>query len=127
VIIKTPGGVETTWPSLFVQSLANLTGNPELDHVGPAIASEIALDITRYQEIRVFLQQPERRKRRASDSLGTVRLEWKRQQRSIAPQGERRSDGSVDGAANLGRHAPRGPESLPIDSFRGGSRQSRGR
>ena len=60
--------VQTTWPRLVVQPLANLTGNPELDSVGLAIASEIAMEITRHQEIHVFLQQPERRLRRASDS-----------------------------------------------------------
>ena len=59
---------EVTWPRLTVQCFANLTGNSELDPVGTAIASEIAMEITRHQEIHVFLQQPERRKRRASDS-----------------------------------------------------------
>ena len=57
-----------SWPRLVVQSLDNLTGNPELDRVGIAIASEIAMEITRHQEIHVFVQQPERRKRRAVDS-----------------------------------------------------------
>ncbi|WP_054691355.1 hypothetical protein [Desulfosarcina cetonica] len=58
---------EITWPSLAVQPLVNLTGNPELEHVGAAIASEIASEITCYQEIRVILQFPEKRKRRATD------------------------------------------------------------
>ena len=47
--------VDPKWPSLIVQSLVNLTGNPEFDHLGTAIASEIALEITRYQEIDVLL------------------------------------------------------------------------
>lgn len=57
-----------SWPRLVVQPLANLTENRELDRVGTAIASEIAMEITRHQEIHVFVQQPERRKRRAVDS-----------------------------------------------------------
>lgn len=59
--------IETAWPSLAVQPLANFTDNPEFENVGIAIASEIASEITRYKEIRVYLQYPEKRKRRASD------------------------------------------------------------
>lgn len=60
--------IGTAWPSLSIQPLANLTGNPDLDSVGFVIASEIALELTRYQEINVYLLQPqERRKQRAAD------------------------------------------------------------
>ena len=59
--------VGTNWPSLVVQPLVNLSGDPEFEHVGTAIASEIVLEIARYQEIHVFLQHLERRKRRAAD------------------------------------------------------------
>lgn len=59
---------EMAWPGLVVRNLANLTGNPEFDHVGIAISTEIATEITRYQEIRVLLQGQEKMKQRASDS-----------------------------------------------------------
>ena len=55
------------WPSLVVQPFVNLSGDPDFEHVGAAIASEIVLEITRYQEIHVFLHHPERRKTRAEN------------------------------------------------------------
>ncbi len=55
------------WPTILVQSLENLTGNGELDYIGIGIATEIALEITRYQEIRVLRQSPEKGLRRATD------------------------------------------------------------
>ncbi len=58
----------TIWPSLVVQPLVNLSGDPEFEHLGTAIASEIVLEIARYQEIHVYLQHPEKRKCRAADS-----------------------------------------------------------
>ncbi len=63
---KTDG--DMVWPGLVVQNFANLTGDPEFDHVGIAIASEVALEITRYQEIRVFFQPQKKRKQRVLDS-----------------------------------------------------------
>jgi adenylate cyclase len=55
------------WPTILVQSFENLTGNRDLEYMGDGIATEIALEITRYQEIRVLRQRPEDRQRRASN------------------------------------------------------------
>jgi adenylate cyclase len=55
------------WPTIVVQSFENLTGNRDLEYMGVGIATEIALEITRYQEIRVLRQTPEGRQRRAAD------------------------------------------------------------
>jgi TolB-like protein len=44
------------WPTIVVQSFENLTGNRDLEYMGDGIATEIALEITRYQEIRVLRQ-----------------------------------------------------------------------
>jgi adenylate cyclase len=55
------------WPTILVQSFENLTGNRDLEYMGDGIATEIALEITRYQEIRVLRQRPEGGQRRASD------------------------------------------------------------
>ncbi len=55
------------WPTILVQSFENLTGNPELEYIGIGIATEIALEITRYQEIRVLRQRPGGGQRRVSD------------------------------------------------------------
>ena len=55
------------WPTILVQSFENLTGNRDLEYMGDGIATEIALEITRYQEIRVLRQGPEGGQRWASD------------------------------------------------------------
>ncbi|WP_319524517.1 hypothetical protein [uncultured Desulfosarcina sp.] len=64
---KTEPGHESGWPTILVQSFENLTGNRDLEYMGIGIATEIALEITRYQEIRVLRQRPEGGQRRASD------------------------------------------------------------
>jgi adenylate cyclase len=64
---KTEPAVAHTWPTILVHSFENLTGNQDLEYMGVGIATEIALEITRYQEIRVLRQTPEGRQRRASD------------------------------------------------------------
>jgi len=56
------------WPTIVIQSFENLTGSRELDYFGDGLASEIALEITRYQEIRVLRQRPEVERRRACDT-----------------------------------------------------------
>lgn len=43
-----------SWPTIIVQSLDNQTGGEDLEYIGVGIATEIALEITRYQEIRVL-------------------------------------------------------------------------
>ncbi len=56
------------WPTIVVESFENLTGARELDYFGDGLATEIALEITRYQEIRVLRQRPEVERRRATDA-----------------------------------------------------------
>ena len=55
------------WPTILVLSFENLTGDRELEYMGIGIATEIALEITRYQEIRVLRQPHGHDRRRASD------------------------------------------------------------
>jgi TolB-like protein len=55
---KTEPAVAHTWPTIVVQSFENLTGDQDLEYMGIGIATEIALEITRYQEIRVLRQTP---------------------------------------------------------------------
>jgi adenylate cyclase len=57
----------STWPTIVIQSFENLTGNGDLEYLGIGIATEIALEITRYQEIRVLRQTPGKRQRRSAD------------------------------------------------------------
>jgi TolB-like protein len=56
------------WPTILVESFENLTGDRELDYIGIGIATEIALEITRYQEVRVLRQSTGGEQRRSSDS-----------------------------------------------------------
>jgi adenylate cyclase len=67
-IRRTRSTVTNAWPTILVQSFENLTGNPELEYIGIGIATEIALEITRYQEIRVLRQIPLEGQRRVSDT-----------------------------------------------------------
>jgi adenylate cyclase len=64
---ETEPAVAHTWPTIVVQSFENLTGDRDLEYMGIGIATEIALEITRYQEIRVLRQTPGGTQRRASD------------------------------------------------------------
>jgi adenylate cyclase len=58
---------EGSWPALVVRPFQNLTGDPELDYVGVGLATELAMEITRYQDIRVLMYGPGGHGRRASD------------------------------------------------------------
>jgi TolB-like protein len=45
---------EDAWPSVLVQPFKNLTGDANKDHIGIGFASELAVEIARYQEIKVL-------------------------------------------------------------------------
>lgn len=66
---KTDAARATAWPTILVQSFENLTGDRDLEYMGIGISTEIALEITRYQEIRVLRQIPGGRQRRAEDTI----------------------------------------------------------
>jgi TolB-like protein len=59
--------VTNAWPTRLVKSFENLTGDRKLEYIGIGLATEISLEIMRYQEIRVLMQGPEARQRRVSD------------------------------------------------------------
>ena len=59
---------EGSWPSLVVMPFQNLTGDPTLNHWAVGLATELATEITRYQEIRVLMFGPEGDGKRASDN-----------------------------------------------------------
>jgi len=60
---------EGSWPSVLVRPFQNLTGDPELNYLTVGLATELAMEITRYQDIRVLMYDPERHGKRASDTL----------------------------------------------------------
>ena len=58
---------EGPWPSVLIRPFQNMTGDPELNYVAVGLATELAMEITRYQDIRVLLFSPEGRGRREQD------------------------------------------------------------
>jgi adenylate cyclase len=49
---------KSTWPSVFIQSLSNLSGDPELEFWGIGLATELADELSRYPDIRVMILGP---------------------------------------------------------------------
>ena len=45
---------KSTWPSVFIQSLSNLSGDPELEFWGIGLATDLADELIRYPDIRVM-------------------------------------------------------------------------
>ena len=60
--------LESDWPTVLVQLFQNLTGDPDLDYLAHGLAAELAMEITRYEEIRVLMVNAATPGRRASDS-----------------------------------------------------------
>lgn len=60
---------EGSWPSVLVQPFQNLTGDPELNYLAIGLSTELAMEITRYQDIRVLMYDPEGHGKRASDTV----------------------------------------------------------
>ena len=52
-------GVEGSWPSVLVQPFDNLTGDPGLNFLGVGLATELTVELSRYQEIQVLMCRPE--------------------------------------------------------------------
>ena len=60
--------LESAWPTVLVQSFQNLTGDPDLDYLAHGLATELAMEITRYQDLRVLMMNTATPGRRASDN-----------------------------------------------------------
>ncbi|WP_419662276.1 tetratricopeptide repeat domain protein [Desulfosarcina variabilis str. Montpellier] len=59
---------ESAWPTVSVQLFQNLTGDPQLDYLAHGLATELAMEITRYQDLRVLMINTSMPGRRESDS-----------------------------------------------------------
>lgn len=56
--------LEGSWPTVLVRPFQNLTGDPQLSYLAIGLATELAIEITRYQDVRVLMvahQEDERR------------------------------------------------------------------
>ncbi len=58
-----------SWPTLLIRPFKNLTADPEMNYWAVGLATELATEITRYQEIRVLIQGPEGIGKRSSDTV----------------------------------------------------------
>ena len=61
--------LEGSWPSVVVRPFENLTEDPALNHWSIGLSTDLATEITRYQEIRVLMFGPEGDRKRASDTV----------------------------------------------------------
>jgi adenylate cyclase len=50
-----PSAGDGLWPTLMVRPFRNLTGDPDLDYLAIGLATELAAEITRYQEVMVLM------------------------------------------------------------------------
>lgn len=55
--------IEDSWPALLIMPFENLTGDPRKDFLGVGLATELALEITRFQEIKVLYARKDSDKR----------------------------------------------------------------
>ena len=55
------------WPAVVIRPFQNLTGEPDLDYMAIGLTTELAMEITRFQDIRVLIRGPEARGRRETD------------------------------------------------------------
>lgn len=60
--------LESIWPTVLIKPFDNLTGDPEMNYLATGLAMELGMEISRYQEIRLLIQDLAGGGRRASDS-----------------------------------------------------------
>ena len=58
---------EGSWPSVLIRTFKNLTDDP--DYLAVGLATELAMELTRYQDVRVLMYNPEGHGKRASDTV----------------------------------------------------------
>ena len=55
------------WPAVVIRPFQNLTGDPNLDYIAIGLATELATEVTRFQDIQVLILGPEDRGRPEAD------------------------------------------------------------
>jgi len=68
-------GERDPWPTVLVRPFRNLTGDPEQDYVSAGLASELAIELSRYQDIRVWMHGLGGRRESASDNAARFLIE----------------------------------------------------
>ena len=67
VLENIESGCDGSWPTLVVRPFHNLTEDPELNILAIGLATELAAEIIRYQDVRVLMFRQEWQARRISD------------------------------------------------------------
>jgi TolB-like protein len=58
-----------SWPTVLVRPFRNLTGDPEQDYLGTGLATELTVELSRYQDVRVWMHSLGGMEAHASDSI----------------------------------------------------------
>ena len=73
---KVPGSIfEDSWPSVLIRPFQNLTGNPEKDFLRIGLATDLATELSWYQDIRVAVHKQEEEEKVSSDRLPRFTLD----------------------------------------------------
>lgn len=64
-----------SWPTVLVRPFRNLTGDPEQDYVAAGLTTELAVELSRYQDIRVLMPDPEVHGRKGPDRISRFSIE----------------------------------------------------
>ena len=59
VVRSSPPQLEESWPTVLIRPFQNLSGNKEKEFLSIGLATDLAVEIARYQEIRALLYRPE--------------------------------------------------------------------
>ena len=49
--------IHDPWPEVLIRTFENLTGNPEKDFIGTGFSTELAVEVSRFQDIKVLYTQ----------------------------------------------------------------------
>ena len=60
--------VDGDWPAVVIRPFQNLTDDPDLEYMAIGLATELAMEINRFQDIRVLVRGPEGHGRREVDT-----------------------------------------------------------
>jgi adenylate cyclase len=60
--------IDADWPAVVIRPFQNLTDDPDLDYMAIGLATELAMEINRFQDIRVLVRGPEGPRRREADT-----------------------------------------------------------
>lgn len=73
---------EASWPLLLICQFQNLTGDPEQNYLGIGLTTDLAVELSRFQDIRVLMDSEKGRVRKSASSSARFRIEGNIRQES---------------------------------------------